>query len=720
MSTSRFLPPRMFSLRIGALTAGLTVAALPQMLAQRSEPSITLVKSANAVATETRPASGHSEIADYKANYRKFASTRVGVPSAPEVFTLSFHAPTRVTGITATNDFHVSGGSCAANRSYAAGGECTVEVTFTPRGPGHRTGRLEIAHTASPHPLLVPTGGDATGPAVAFIPAQIETLTGTFTGGKGLLLKPQSLTVDDGDNLYITDTGNNLIRYMDSSGAVTTLAGGGTTSAANYSGAPTGLKLSHPYGVAVTTDGVIYISDTGNNVVRAEILGGLVMTQMGGGTGSVSSCDTSSPCTASDVALTAPAGIAVDPDGNVFLNLPNTKAGEVTYANVAAGTVTGLYSLPNAIQSLTSTYPVAVDAADIVYTTGSFAGSKSPDVGPICAIYGEYLNAPQDTPEFLLVAGSSRCGFSGDGGLATGAEIGESVQGMALDAAGDFYFTDTANNRVRRIDGATGIIHTVAGDGGAGYTGDGEGATSAEVHAPSGVGVDSQGNVYTTGEVSTTGAAVVRKIGSSGLLTFSSQAENTASAAKTVLVTNTGNDVLNLDSVAVTEGDTKDFAVSASTCSLTEPLAPGRSCEISVTFTPTATGSRAATLTLFDDTVGGTNIVMLNGVGAKPAVARLAPGALMFAPQKAKTASAKSVVLENTGGMTLTIGSFAFAGSGARDFAQSHDCAVTLDPGAKCAIDVRFTPSAEGAHAATLEVKTSAGTAALKVSGTSE
>jgi sugar lactone lactonase YvrE len=722
MSTSRFLSPRIFSLRAGALAAGLCLAAPPQTLAQRTEQVVTLVRTADAGPGEAvaLPGAGRAELAEYKANYRMFSSTRVGVPSPPEVFTLSFHAPTQVTGIAASNDFHVSGGSCAEHRSYAAGDQCTVEVTFTPRGPGHRTGNLKIAHTASAEPMLVPTGGDATGPAVAFIPAQIETLPGTFTGGKGLLLKPQSLTVDDGDNLYITDTGNNLIRYMDSSGAITTLAGGGTNSASSYSGAPTGLELSHPYGVAVTTDGVIYISDTGNHVVRAEILGLFASTEIGGGTTSVSSCESSAPCASGDVALTPPAGIAVDPDGNLFLNLPNAKTGEVSYTDITAGSVTGIYSLADAVQSLTTTYPIAVDAADIVYTTGDFPGSKTPDYAPVCSIYGQYLNAPADASEFLLVAGTARCGFSGDGGLATGAEIGGSTQGMALDAAGDFYFTDTANNRVRRIDGATGIIHTLAGDGGNGYTGDGEGATSAEVHAPSGVGVDSQGNVYTTGLVSGAGAAVVRKIGPSGLLSFGSQAEKTVSAAETVLVTNTGNDVLNLDSIAVTEGDTGDFAVSATTCSMTEPLAPGRSCEIGVAFTPTATGSRTATLTLFDDAVAGSNSVLLNGTGAKPAVARLAPEALVFAPQKAETASAKSVVLENTGGMPLGIHSFAFTGSGARDFAETHNCGVTLDPGAKCTIDVRFTPPAEGAHAATLEVETSAGSAALRVSGTSE
>ena len=94
------------------------------------------------------------------------------------------------------------------------------------------------------------------------------------------------------------------------------------------------------------------------------------------------------------------------------------------------------------------------------------------------------------------MAGGRTCGFSGDGGRAGNAEIGASVGQFAFDIAGNFYFTDTDNNRVRRIDGATGIIHTVAGNGTVGSAGDGGPATSAHLNAPTGVAVDSQGQIY--------------------------------------------------------------------------------------------------------------------------------------------------------------------------------------------------------------------------------
>jgi trimeric autotransporter adhesin len=93
------------------------------------------------------------------------------------------------------------------------------------------------------------------------------------------------------------------------------------------------------------------------------------------------------------------------------------------------------------------------------------------------------------------VAGNGTNGYSGDGGLATSAEIAY-PPGMAVDSFGNIYIADTANNRIRKVTASTGDISTVAGNGTAGYSGDGGLATSAKLNWPESVAVDTSGNLY--------------------------------------------------------------------------------------------------------------------------------------------------------------------------------------------------------------------------------
>jgi uncharacterized protein (TIGR03437 family) len=91
------------------------------------------------------------------------------------------------------------------------------------------------------------------------------------------------------------------------------------------------------------------------------------------------------------------------------------------------------------------------------------------------------------------VAGNGTYGFSGDNGPATSAQVNQ-PWGVAVDSAGNLYVSDTGNNRIRKV--SNGVITTVAGNGTRGFSGDGGPATSAQVNLPAGVAVDSAGNVY--------------------------------------------------------------------------------------------------------------------------------------------------------------------------------------------------------------------------------
>jgi hypothetical protein len=112
------------------------------------------------------------------------------------------------------------------------------------------------------------------------------------------------------------------------------------------------------------------------------------------------------------------------------------------------------------------------------------------------------------------VAGNSRPGYSGDGGPATSAQLSEDAYGVAVDASGNIYIADYENNRIRKVS-AAGIITTVAGNGSAGYSGDGGPATSAQLDLPSGVAVDATGNLY----IADTFNSRIRKVSAAGIIT---------------------------------------------------------------------------------------------------------------------------------------------------------------------------------------------------------
>jgi len=705
--------------RAAVSVAGVAFTFLSLANAQQAEPAISLVRPLPAE-TSTAPARSENKAA---LNYREFARAKAGTESEPEVFTFQFNRATKVTGISVSADFHVAGGTCVEGRTYSAGNTCSVNVTFTPQGPGHRTGSLSIAHTASATPFLTPIGGIAYGPVVSFIPAQIQTVPSTYSSG-GTLSNPQGLAVDGGDNLYIADTGNSLIKFLDSSGVMTTLVGGGSASAVGYSGFGSGVKLTAPRGVAVDYSGTVYVSDTGDNVILVHYLDGIVNTKSGGGSTAGTSCDFTSPCSSYSVILLPPYAITTDPSGNVYISLQYGGSLPGFYLAEIEADNSNFYNLGTTNYNFYNTSPsVAVDSYSNLYYTYEDPGSGILSPTPLCYVLAQ--NYAYSTGgagyRFWPVAGSGKCGFSGDGGRATGAEISTSIGQFAFDVAGNFYFADTGNNRVRRVDVASGVIHTVAGNGTSRYNGDGGAATNAAIHSPAGVAVDSQGQVYITGLVSATNNAVVRQVSTVGLLSFPTQATGTHSNPLTILVSNTGNDTLNFAHFGIGAGNTTDFAIDPNTtsCVLALPLASGKNCNVGVIFTPTTTGTRSATLTILDDTITGSNTIQLTGSAVLPAKAALSPTTEAFGSQTVNTASsAKVLTLSNSGGLPLSISSYAVSGTNAGDFTQTNTCAASLAAGANCSISVVFKPAATGARSATLTVVTTGGTVTASLTGT--
>ncbi len=202
-------------------------------------------------------------------------------------------------------------------------------------------------------------------------------------------------------------------------------------------------------------------------------------------------------------------------------------------------------------------------------------------------------------------------------------------------------------------------------------------------------------------------------------LTFANQAVGTSSPVNSVTLTNSGTAALTISSISVTGTDTTDFS-QTNTCGTT--LSVNASCSISVTFTPTASGTRAASVSVSDNAAGSPQSVPLTGNGLAPA-ASLSPSSITFSNQAVGTTSGASpLTLNNTGNAALSITSIMVTGTNNGDFAQSNNCGTSLAAATSCTINVTFTPEASGTRTATVSVMDNASgspqTATLSGTGT--
>ena len=312
-----------------------------------------------------------------------------------------------------------------------------------------------------------------------------------FAGDGGLAISAElnginGVAVDVSGNVYLLDFANARVRKVAAStGILTTVAGNGTAGFSGDGGAATSAQINQATGIAVDGSGNLYVADSLNNRVRMVTAStGIITTVAGNGTAGFAGDGGA----ATGAELNQPAAVAVDAAGNIFVVDGQTRVREVTASTGVIETIAGDGTAGFAgdggqatSAELNQPSGLAVDWEDNVY----IADTRNNRVRIVTAATGVVAT----------LAGSGTAGFSGDGGAALTAELNE-VFGVALDAAGNLYVSDTGNARVREVVAATGLIATVAGDGTAGFSGDGGLATGAELALPQGVAVDAAGNLY--------------------------------------------------------------------------------------------------------------------------------------------------------------------------------------------------------------------------------
>jgi sugar lactone lactonase YvrE len=542
---------------------------------------------------------------------------------------------------------------------------------------------------------------------------------------------PRGLWVVSPTLYYIADTRTNTIRVV-SSGTINTLAGDGAQGFKGDGGPPTSAKLSGPMGVWVNAAGNVFIADSGNQRIREVTgtgSGAVINTILGGGNGgdggAATSAELAQPYT---VALDSNNNYYIADTANNRVRVVNTQTSAITVATVSvppgaiatiAGTgefgyAKGNNGTPALTAAVNGPEGVAVDSTGNIYITDPSDGivwEVNNGTGVISIFAGDFqpCNAP-----------APGCG---DGGSATNAQL-SAPSSLAIDGSGNIFITDPVANRIREV--SNGTISTVAGTGTSGYSGDGGLATAAELSRPFGVAVDALEDLYIADSNNNVLRCVLGAVGGCGGLTstvgnivtfayngnevFQGDGGPALSATRwnptEVAVDSRGNvfvgggnddlvqriDIAPPNIVVTVAGNDLQYWWYAYCCD-GKPAIKARIDNAGL-----AVDSNQ-NLLIAD--VGNNRI---REVANLIAVGTATPTSLNFGDVKVgQKSSPMPVTLQNTGSNDLVISSIGTSGV----FTQTNNCPAStssLVPSASCTVEVTFTPTKTGAVNGTLTI----------------
>lgn len=518
---------------------------------------------------------------------------------------------------------------------------------------------------------------------------------------KSVRISVSTASATPNPGIYIASYTSNRLRKVDAAGYITTYAGTGVAGFGGDNGAAAAAQISSAGvsivvpGVARDSSGNIFMTDLGNSRVRKiSATTGIITTIAGNGTSAYGT----SGVQATSTSVYYPTAIAVDSSGNVYFAENSSRIRKITVStgviSTVAGSTSGGFTGDNG-QAVNATFNgitgLAFDSADNLY----IADYSNHRVRRILA----------STGIVSTIAGSALTTTSGDGGLATSAGFA-APSGIALDAAGNVYVTDSVSLRVRKFS-VGGNINTIAGPGTAGTLGDGGPATSAYFGCW-GIALDVAGNIYiadsanmrirkidaTTGNISTVaGLGANSSTGDFGLATAANVAYPTS------LVVIGGGTVYDRTVFATLGGSRPDIATAKNNPNYANSgwnvganvgnLPPG-------TYTVHAVArdfSNAATTLFPDKTI---TITAASGPWLQMQSSSVAFNSTLIN----SWTSPQSFILTNGGNQPLLISSISATG----DFVQTNNCS-TLAPAATCTINVIFHPGVLGSRTGFLIVK---------------
>ncbi len=470
-------------------------------------------------------------------------ATAYGSTSAPAslnyVFNSSFTpASISVNSGTAASTTFAAASGCMVGTTYTAGQTCSIPLTYTPSAIGLQTGAV-IVTDGNANTSTAGVSGVGQGPAVTIDPGVItaETPPAPFVA-------PEGVAVDSQGNVWVVDAGSN---------SLTEFLAGSTTGTAISTGS---LTLSAPTGVAVDGAGNVYIADTGNNrvVELADVQGVLAANAV-----------------ALNLTLSSPEGVAVDGSGNLYIADTGDKQLVFVPMNGNGLNVADAQDYPATFAAPSA---VTVDASGNVYVADS---------------------GNNNVLEFTAPLGSEAA-IKAVTGL-------NKPTGLATDASGSLFVVDSGSFTVYRYAESGGVLGSKTVVGGS-------------ILNPYGVAADASGNLYISDNVN---ALLDRVARVQAALQFGAWNVGTQATPLTANVSDAGNMNLTLPSPSYTvSGNTgAGFTITNDGCGQAGTVMPGASCSITAGFKPPVTELNAEEdLTLLSNTAVGAPTIALIGTGA--------------------------------------------------------------------------------------------------------
>lgn len=567
-----------------------------------------------------------------------FAASDTQAASAP--FTISGNG----------TDFQLGTVSCSATPNLDQTTDCLVPVTFTPSVAGLETATLTATSTKGGVGTFV-LSGTGTMAAIAYDPGNAILLSSAVNNAQGIALDGagNAYVADTGNNrVLFYQAGSSTPTVFAGGGSASCT---GSTDTFGDGCAAKAAALNAPKAVAVDITGAVYIADTGNNIIRKVTPGtGIISLYGGNGTGCSAKSDSlGDNCLATQATFSSPAGLVADNVGNLYVSDTGNNVIRIIsstgYVSPLAGGATTLCTgktdafgdgCPASQTTFTSPAGLAFDATGsniFVADAGDNIIRKiflSTTIGTNgTGTSGFPLPTSIQVNPVTLVAGNGGNGDSVDANsLAINSQL-SAPTGVAVDAAGNTYIADTGNNSIRLVNEATGIISSIAGitspTGGKG-TLPGS-ATIAQLTSPGALAVYPNGTIYVVDSgnnriLTDTRNAISYNFGLVNVNSVSPYAFFTALNIGVSSVTepnplftqSTPNTQFTLTGVANSNN-------SIGACTAAAALASGGICYLEAQFSPTASASETSTfnqsfVTGATPLVPGTPSITLIGVGA--------------------------------------------------------------------------------------------------------